>query len=226
MALEDRYSLEKLDGFAVAMGWTLERMTAFAETIRNAQRLRNDAELLFKNDRHGSACALGILGFEEVGKALRMIWGETPAIQAADRALRGKIKSGGYRHIQKQVAAAALLTAATCRAAIFEECRALGFEHPRDVTNSDCAQLSRTASKRLSESAVGSDLAYTVLGITDRLKQASLYVDSDALEFVPMEFASEDSRWAIDQCRLALNLIADPELVSLARTVIVTNRRQ
>jgi AbiV family abortive infection protein len=40
----------------------------------NAARLLRDAKLLNDNERHASAFALGVLGLEEIGKAILRLW--------------------------------------------------------------------------------------------------------------------------------------------------------
>jgi AbiV family abortive infection protein len=134
--------------------------------LSSAVRLFKDAELLMDHKRYASAFALGVLGLEEIGKALLKYW-------ELDRPLPKRKASA---HLSKQAAVASLLLGSRM---------AKKFPKPVDVNTLDIPAIA----KEFNESEEGRVFVAIRNREMDKKKQNALYQDDDVLTAVENGFA-------------------------------------
>lgn len=97
-----------------------------AIVVDNAKRLLSDAELLFNNERYGSAVSLAILSLEEAGKACLIHWKDEGIVT---RDIKNDIRSF---HFHKQRVLGCFITAKEMILALADYC-----DHPSKMPKMD-----------------------------------------------------------------------------------------
>jgi AbiV family abortive infection protein len=159
----------------------------------NAQRLLNDAEIVFAQGSHQTAASLSILAIEEVGKFFQVKW-QFSDNNNQDSKQRVIPPKGRRSHRLKQATVGSFYTAEVAIGAIKEFLRKIGYPDD-DKTVSDFANalhqeedsakkaLARVVdfvAEKMATAEKSQFMRDAQMGAIDDLKQRGFYVDLDA----------------------------------------------
>jgi hypothetical protein len=199
------------------------------QILENANRLIEDAEILFSHDRFASAFGLAVLSLEEVGKLLLRLWASDPLM------IREKRKYGYHRVKQNVVACLYMANRSVVGIVQYLESQGLDREKSRrgeplphelhEVVGNlwDNEEVFEFMAKAIRESKWHNFHQYATAGVLDKTKQCAFYLDEEFLSMdsilSPLNFGRTDANNMIDNARTAIQFAKNNILIHVAKAI-------
>jgi AbiV family abortive infection protein len=175
--------------------------------MTNAARLLGDAKLLADHNRFASAFALAVLGVEEIGKVILVIWGTGKSLS------KPKIRKSS--HLRKQSAVGSVLLAS------FAVKEFSGIIKAPVVTD----ELVEGVARAFHDSLEGRFLGHIATGAVEKTKHLAMYRDEwlTSASLHTDQFVKSDVTGILEFARSAVAALNDARIMRTGRAIYETN---